>query len=334
MSGRVTLEDVARHANVSRSLVSIVIRDVPGASSATRERVWAAARELGYRPDARARALAGRRSGLIGVMFGVDAGIFQFDLLEGLYVAAEQRGLGLILSPVTRGRDERKAAESLHDFRFDGLVMLGPPNQEPPLLAGRLPVVVVGWQVHHWAVDVVRTSDDHGMAQAVGHLVRLGHRDISHIDGGGTVISASRRAGYESAMRAHNLESFIRVVPGGPAQIDGQRAARALLAEGELPTALVTYNDDTAVAAMGLMAQQGIEIPRRLSVIGWDDNATAQLSPVGLTSVAQQAGEMARLAIERLADRIKRRKVDDREIVLQSELRVRSSTAQCVSTLS
>ena len=125
---RVTLNDVAERAGVSRALVSIVMREAPGASDATRTRVLAAAQELGYRPDARARSLAGRASNLIGVMFGVGVGAFHFDLLEGLYAAAEEHGYNLILSPVTRGRDEAKAAESLQDFRFDGLIMLGPAD--------------------------------------------------------------------------------------------------------------------------------------------------------------------------------------------------------------
>ena len=92
---RVTLNDVAERAGVSRALVSIVMREAPGASDATRTRVLAAAQELGYRPDARARSLAGRASNLIGVMFGVGVGAFHFDLLEGLYAAAEERGLSL-----------------------------------------------------------------------------------------------------------------------------------------------------------------------------------------------------------------------------------------------
>ena len=331
---RVTLEDVARHAEVSRALVSIVMRDAPGASTATRERVMAAARELGYRPDVRARSLAGQQSRLIGVMFGVGSGIFQFDLLEGLYAAAEERGLGLILSPITRGRDEHRAAESLHDFRFDALVMLGPVTAPEPILAGEVPVVVVGWHVDHPAVDIVRTSDVHGMALAVRHLVSLGHRRIAHIDGGETVISASRREAYADAMAAQGLGPSIRIVGGGQSQLDGLRAARTLLAEGDLPTAVVAFNDDTAVAAMGLLAQQGIEVPGRLSIIGWDDGDAAALSPVGLTSVAQQPDTMARLAVERIVARLERRTIDDREIILEPELRVRASTAKVRSTLS
>jgi DNA-binding LacI/PurR family transcriptional regulator len=323
--GRVTLDDVAERAGVSRALVSIVMREAPGASDATRTRVLAAARELGYRPDARARALAGRASNLIGVMFGVGVGAFHFDLLEGLYAAAEERGYNLILSPVTRGRNETKAAESLQDFRFDGLIMLGPATPEP-LLAGRLPVVVVGWHVDHPRVDVVRTSDEAGMAAAVDHLVGLGHRRITHLDGGETLIGASRRDGFEAAMRRHGLGESMRVVSGGQAQVDGQRAARQLLEHDRLPTALIAYNDDTATAVMGVLAQQGIGVPADISVIGWDDSEAAALSLVGLTSVVQQPAELARLAVDRVVDRINRRRVAEREIVLEPGLQVRDST--------
>jgi DNA-binding LacI/PurR family transcriptional regulator len=319
---------------VSRALVSIVMRDAPGASPATRERVLAVARELGYRPDVRARSLAGQRSRMIGVMFGVGVGVFHFDLLEGLYAAAENHGHSLILAPLTRGRDEARAAQSLQDFRYDGLIMLGPPTAQP-LLAGDVPLVVVGWHVDHPAVDVVRTSDEHGMTDAVNHLVGLGHRRIAHIDGGPSLIAAARREGYETAMRAHDLGDRIRVVRGGQNQLDGQHAARMLLdASEDLPTALIAYNDDTAVAAMGLFAREGIAVPGRLSVIGWDDSEAAALSPVSLTSVAQRTEEMARLAVERVVDRVEQRRIRDREIVLEPELRVRSSTAAALASMS
>jgi DNA-binding LacI/PurR family transcriptional regulator len=326
-TGRVTLNDVARHAGVSRALVSIVMREAPGASAATRERVKAVARDLDYRPDLRARSLAGQKSRLIGVMFDVGVGTFHFDLLEGLYSAAEQHGHSLVLTALTPGRDERKAAESLHDFRFDALIMLGPPTARP-LLAGKVPVVVVGWHVDDLTVDVVRTSDDQGMNLAVEHLVGLGHRHIAHLDGGDGLIATSRRDGYLAAMRARRLDAEIRIVHGGQTQLDGQRAARALLDdEGPLPTALIAFNDDTAVAAMGLLAQQQVQVPAELSVVGWDDSEAAALSPVGLTSVAQQPAELARLAVERIVARVEQRRVENHEIVLEPSLRIRSSTS-------
>jgi len=330
---RVTLEDVAKHAQVSRALVSIVMRDAPGASSATRERVLVAARELGYRPDLRARSLAGQKSRMLGVMFGVGVGIFHFDLLEGLYAAAEDQGHNLLLSALTRGRDEHRAAQSLNDFGFDALIMLGPPTPTP-LLAGKVPIVAVGWHVDHPAVDVVRTSDEHGMTQAVNHLVALGHRRIAHIDGGQNLISDARRDGYTKAMEAQGLGAEVRIVLGGQTQLDGQHAARALLDEGDLPTAIVAYNDDTAVAAMGLLAQHGIDVPGRISIVGWDDSEAAALSPVGLTSVAQRPALLARLAVERLVARVEGRRIEDREIVLEPELTTRASTAIAFTRMS
>lgn len=324
--GRVTLDDVAARAGVSRALVSIVMRDAPGAGQATRERVLAAARELDYRPDVRARSLGGQRSKLIGVMFGVGVGAFHFDLLEGLYAAAEARDHNLILSPVTAGRDEAKALESLQDFRFDGLIMLGPPTAEPRL-AGRLPVVVVGWHVDHPRVDVVRTSDQTGMAVAVDHLVSLGHRRIAHLDGGDTLIAAARTAAFETAMTGHGLGDGMQVVPGGQAQLDGQRAARQLLEGGDLPTALIAYNDDNATAALGVFAQQGISVPGDISVVGWDDSRLAAESLVGLTTVRQRPAALAEMAVERVIERITQRRVEDRELVLEPELVVRASTA-------
>jgi DNA-binding LacI/PurR family transcriptional regulator len=327
------LDDVAARAGVSRALVSVVMREAPGASAATRERVLAAARELGYRPDVRARSLGGQRSKLIGVMFGVGFGAFHFDLLEGLYRAADEHDHNLILSAVTRGRDEAAAVESLQDFRFDGLIMLGPATPLP-LLSGQMPVVVVGWHVDHSRVDVVRTSDELGMSEAVAHLVAQGHRRIAHLDGGDTLIGQARRTAFEAAMRRHELQDSLQIVPGGQAQIDGQRAALRLLAQDERPTALIAYNDDTALAAMGVFAQQGIAVPDDVSVIGWDDSQLASLSLVGLTSVAQRPDELASSAVRRVIDRISQRRVEEREIILQPTLRVRASTAAPRSALS
>ena len=205
---RPTLEDVAARAGVSRALVSIVMRDAPGASAETRKRVLQVAADLGYRPDARARLLARGSSRLIGVVFGM-AGTFHLELLDGLYAAAEEVGYDLILSALTQGRDERRAVETLLDFRCEGVVLLGPEGSVP-VLPGTLPVVVIGWEVDDPDVDVVRTSDDEGMRAAVGHLVELGHRRIAHVDGGSRTVSTARRRGYLAAMGEHGLDAHAR----------------------------------------------------------------------------------------------------------------------------
>jgi DNA-binding LacI/PurR family transcriptional regulator len=323
---RVTLADVAKRAGVSTALASIVMRAAPGASSTSRLRVHAAAKELGYRPDVRARSLASLKSRLIGVLFG-KAGRFHLELIDGLYAAAEERGWDLVLSALTDSRDEGRALSSLQDFRFDALIMLGPPVEEP-VLAGQVPLVVVGWHVDHPAVDIVRTSDQHGVALAVQHLVELGHRRISHLQGGTGLVAISRRDAYIRAMRDQHLEAHIEIVVcAGEDQLDGQRAARTLLETGtDLPTALVTFNDDIAAAAMSVLAQHGIDIPGDLSIIGFDDSALARSPEIDLTSVQQIPREMARLAVERIIARSEGNDVPGREIVLEPELRVRSST--------
>jgi len=323
---RVTLADVAKRAGVSTALASIVMREAPGASPTSRLRVQAAAKELGYRPDVRARSLASLKSRVIGVLFGT-AGRFHFELIDGLYAAAEERGWNLVLSALTESRDENQALHSLQDFRFDALIMLGPPVEEP-VLAGRIPLVVLGWHVEHPAVDIVRTSDEQGVALAVQHLVELGHRRIGHLQGGTGLIALARRQAYVQCMRDHGLETQIQVVVcAGEDQLDGQRAARALLESGaELPTALVAFNDDVAAAAMSVLGQHGIDIPGDLSITGFDDSALARSPAVDLTSVQQVPHELARLAVERIVARSEGSELPGREIVLEPELRVRSST--------
>lgn len=325
---RTTLADVAERAGVSRAMVSIVMREAPGASAVTRDRVMAAARDLGYRPDMRARSLASTRSRLIGVLFG-RAGQFHLELLDGLYAAAEELGYGLVLSALTRGRGEAQALQSLSDFRFDALIMLGPAVAEP-LMADKLPVVAVGWHVDNPEVDVVRTSDSRGMEQAVEHLVRLGHRRIAHIDGGEGLISASRRDAFSAAMRARGLGSEALVVTGGETQLEGQAAARQLLRSG-LPTAVIGFNDDVAAAAMSVLAQQDIHVPDEISIVGWDDSVLAGEGAYELTSVGQSPQAMARLALERVVARCEGRSVDDREIILEPHLAVRSSSGPAPS---
>ena len=96
--------------------------------------------------------------------------------------------------------------------------------------------------------------------------------------------------------------------------------------QGTLPTALITFNDDVAVSAMGMLNQAGIEMPGQMSVVGWDDSVTAALSPVPLTSVAQRPAELAQLALERIVARLEHRRLESHQIVLAPELRIRSST--------
>ncbi len=200
-------------------------------------------------------------------------------------------------------------------------------------MAGQIPLVVIGWHVDHPEVDVVRISDGHGLALAVRHLVDLGHRRIAHLQGGTGLLAVARRDAYVKAMREHQLEAQTDIVLcAGEDQLDGRRAARALIESGHrLPSALIAFNDDVAAAAMSVLTQHGIDIPRDLSIVGFDDSALARSPEVDLTSVQQLPQEMARQAIERILARSGDRQVPSREIVLEPELRIRSSTGPAPS---
>ena len=319
-----TLEDVAARAGVSRALVSIVVRGVPGASEPTRQRVLEVADELGYRPDSRARLLAGRRSRLLGVTLALDHP-FHADLAEGLYSAAERHGYEVVLSAVTRDRNSRRAIDTLLDYRCAAALLIGPPVREPWLsaLAERLPVIVLGQRSRSRAVDVIRTADEAGMRLAVDHLVALGHGEIAHVDGARGPGAAARRGGYRSAMRRHDLTP--RVVAGGPAEEDGAAAARAL--DVAPPTAVLTYNDRCAVGLLDVFVRTGIAVPGTVSVVGYDDSQVARLPYLRLTTVSQDAAQLATLAVRRAVARLEHEPVSERELVLTPHLVVRGTTA-------
>ena len=325
---RPTLADVAARAGVSTALVSTVMRDVPGASAATRQRILRAAEEIGYRPDARARLLRSNRSRLIGVTFGVQHA-FHGDLVSGLYEAADAEGYEIALSAVTPRRDERRAVGSLLQDRCEAMILLGPDSPAGYLaeLAGRCPVVVVARAVNGRGVDVVRTADDEGLQQAVDHLVALGHRRIAHIDGGRAPGAAQRRRGYRQAMHRHGLDADILIVPGGLGEEDGAEAARQLLATVPRPTAVAVFNDRSATGLLDVFRNAGLSVPQDISVVGFDDSRLARLSHVDLTTVAQDASRMATLAVARAIDRLDGTPTGGREIVIPPRLIVRGTTA-------
>ena len=184
MPPRPRLEDVAARAGVSTASASLVLRGKPGPGAATREAVLDAARAIGYRPDAAASLLARRRTQLLGVTMDV-SNPFHAELLEEIQAAADARGYDVVVSPLTRTRGERRAVESLLDFRCEGLLLLGPSMTAAELaeLGERLAVVAIGRRLTSPGVDVVRAADDVGVGLAVEHLAGLGHRAITFVDG-------------------------------------------------------------------------------------------------------------------------------------------------------
>jgi DNA-binding LacI/PurR family transcriptional regulator len=326
-SRRPRLEDVAERVGMSPASVSMVLSNAPGPSAATRERVLAAAAELGYRPDRTASLLARRRTHLVGVLMQAGSA-FHAELVEDLYDAAEQQGYDVVLSAVTRTRSEGRAAETLVDFRCEALVLLGPvaPAAQLAALGRQLPVVVIGRRVAA-GVDVVRSADAKGVGQAVDHLAGLGHRSIAYVDGGRGTIAADRRRGYRTAMRRRRLAAQVRVIGGDHTEAAGARAARLLLDEGRpLPSAVVAYNDHCAVGLLDTLNRAGVEVPAELSVVGYDDTSLSRLAHVDLTTVSQDARGQAEHAVAAAVERLDGGRTTPSEVVLAPHLVVRGTT--------
>jgi DNA-binding LacI/PurR family transcriptional regulator len=326
-----TMADVAAQAGVSRALVSIVFRDQPGASEATRQRVREAAKSLGYAPDHRARLLSRSRTRLVGVVFGLQQE-FHGEVVEALYAAADPHGYEIALSGSAPGREETAAIASLLSYRCEALILVGSSLSSSALadLAVRVPLVVLARRLARPTASVVRTDDVRGGLLATRHLLDLGHLDIAHVDGGRASGSRERRLGYRRAMRAAGPGLDERLTVGGLAEEDGARAAETMLAEQRggqrLPTGVVVFNDRCALGLLTTLRTHGVDVPGAVSVVGYDDSRVARLPWADLTTIRQDTALLASEAVRLAVDAIER-PGPPCDVVVAPRLIVRGSTA-------
>lgn len=330
---RARLEDVATRAGVSTATASLVLRDRPGPSDASRERVRAAAEALDYRPDRSASLLARHRSDQLGVLVDVTSA-FHGQLVVALDQAGADRGFDLVLGAVTPRHDDAHVIDTLLDHRCEGLILLGTalPSARLEAVAARCPTVVVGRGGTPSAAGV-RAADDQGLRQAVDHLVDLGHERIAFVDGPRGSIATARRRGYREAMAAHGLRERVDVIAGGQTEEAGAEAGAAVLGRsGESrPTALVCFNDRCAIGVRDWLLRNGVAVPDGISVMGYDDSPPASLGTIDLTTVSQDPSGLARATVSVLADHVEARTGGGlappvRDVVVPPRLVVRSST--------
>lgn len=325
-----TMANIAEHLGVSRQLVSIVLRDMPGASDETRAKVQAAAAELGYSPHLGARTLRQSRSHHLGVAFApVHAS--EPDIVEAIYPAAAESGYQVVLSAQTNTRTTERAVEDLLGYRCAAIVVIGSDLARDGLRAlakrVKVPMVVVGAGGRNQAFDVVRSAGDVGVASAVEHLIELGHREIAYVDAEAMGPAALRCEGYLSAISAAGLRPDVIVVRDQDyTEESGAHAARILLKRKQLPTAIVTGNDQEAVGVLQVLSRAGISIPRDVSLTGFDDSRFAQLSSVDLTTARQDPEQMGRAAVAAAVRRIDNPSLRPSLSVIEPRLVVRGST--------
>lgn len=274
-----TIADVARLAGVSKGLVSFVMNDRPGVAASTRARVLEAAEELGWRPHVPARILSTRTSFALGLVLRrapqiVAADPFYPAFMAGIESVLAAEGRVLVLSVVPDVESEDRTYRTLAaDNRVDGVFLTdlqGRDSRVDLLEQIGLPAVLVGHLDEPTPFPSVNLDDTSGIAQAVRHLVGLGHRQIAHVAGDLRFRHAGRRRdAFAAAVRAAGLEPSA-VLDTDFTMAGGAAATEALLARPEHPTAIVYANDPMAIAGIGVLQHHGIAVPAEVSVVGFD----------------------------------------------------------------
>ncbi|MEU9560017.1 LacI family DNA-binding transcriptional regulator [Streptomyces fumanus] len=304
-----TLDEVAEHAGVSRSVASRALNNAPHVSRAKREAVERAVRQLGYVPDPTARALATRQTGAAAlVVSGEDPSIFADPffarVIVGASAALEEADLHLMLCLAASDRGRKRVAELLRSRGADG-VMLMALREDDPLTRmakeARMPVVFGGrpvGSVPRWYVDVDNVG---GARAATEHLVSRGRTRVAALCGRlDTEAGRARYRGYRDGMLAAGLEP-LPPWEGDFTEPSGAAAMAALLARHPDVDGVFAASDNMAAGALRTLRTAGRRVPGDVAVVGFDDLAVAQIADPPLTTVQQPiealGREMARMLL-------------------------------------
>jgi LacI family transcriptional regulator len=283
--GNITINDVARLANVSKKTVSRVINESPLVRKETRDKVKAIIQEHGYAPDPQARALAFRRSFLIGMIYDNPSPQYVVNMQRGILDVLEDTSFQLVLHPCERSNENfRKKIHTFVSQQKPLGVILPPSVSEDDELAAMLndlgcDYVRIASVELDTPAKMVRTHDAEGAAQAARHLASLGHRKIAHIHGLKSFRSAHERlAGFKKGL-------------------EEQGVALAKLIYGDnRPTAIFTGNDEMAVGAYQAVRKAGLRVPGDISIVGFDDTPMASRVWPPMTTVRLPIREMGQAA--------------------------------------
>jgi DNA-binding LacI/PurR family transcriptional regulator len=324
----VTSQDVARHANVSQSAVSRTFTPGASVSAATRDRVLAAAAELGYRPNALARAMISGRSNLIAVLVAYLDNQFYPIVLENLSRALQARGYQVLLFMTDPGNQDRMVQQMLQ-FQVEGIVMASATMSSSlarECAETGIPVVLFNRYVPSLPASSV-TSDNVSGGRLLARLLHAaGHRRIAFIAGAeDSSTSRDREAGFSQAL-AEAGNAIWRKEVGDYSFAGAAAAARKLFAGSDRPDAIFAANDHMAFSVMDVIrGETGLRIPEDVSVVGYDDVPEAGWGGYSLTTVAQPGLSMIEETVDLLIKQIGSRKVQKRNVILPARLVVRSS---------
>ena len=330
MSSRI--RDVAEHAGVSKSTVSRVLNESSAVDPVTRQRVLESARKLSYYRNASAHRLAlGGRSNFFGLLISdIENPVFP-EMVKGFETAAASKGYDIFLCATNYNSDRTESAirKMIENGVRGAAIMTSSANENitAKLVAKQIPVVVVDLAVTRRHVSSIVIDYAGGLGEAVEHLKLLGHERIAFLAGPDDRRSARR---YREIVveTLYQKQLQLQLIVDCDQTLEGGRAAIwKLSALAEPPTALICINDLTAIGAMNALQEIGVQVPEQVSVVGCEDIYMARFVSPPLTTVKldrKSLGAMAFDVLDRMSSSKQRKGT---EILLQTQLVVRGSTA-------
>ncbi len=336
---RTTLKTLANHLELSPTTVSFVISGSPFAATiakSTRERIWAAAEKLNYRPNVFARYLHTKKTYSVAVLVPDVGDEYSAALIGGIENCLAKKGFFYFVVS-HRGAPElmEKSPDTLLDRGVEGMIFINTPLHRP------LPVPIVAICDITEGPGITRITIDNGKAAklAIDHLLKLGHKEIAVIqgpEGNGDTDDRWRKLRGECTRRGIQIQPkntvHLGVYPACNEKTmseNGYQAAQELLARKISFTALLAFNDASAIGAIRALSDAGLRVPDDVSVIGFDDIPQSLFPVPRLTTIRQPLSSMGELAANTLLEKISDNKVGPRLLKVQPELVVRESTAAC-----
>jgi len=336
---RATIVDVAKLSGVSIKTVSRVFNQEANVREATRDKVIAAAETLHYRPNLSARQLASNLTFVVGMLYDNPNSDYVTAVQHGSLQECRKNGYNLLINPCEADSPDliREVIDLYH--QVDGFIVLQPLSDVERLnrlLLDRHIACVRVSQRPFAGFPWISVADEEAADQMTEYLLHLGHRRIGfivgHPDHG---QSHDRLAGYRSALRRHDIDFDDALVRQGRFDFgSGHACATSLLGSSRPPTAIFASNDPMAMGVLSAARELGFDVPRDLSVAGFDDSPLARHACPPLTTVRQPIEEVARLATEVLMHQLRGRSEDSSNHRLQAELVCRASTVSPRQTAS
>ena len=327
----VSIKDIARRAGVSHSTVSRALADSPLVNAETKARIQRLAREMGYTPNAIARAMSTGQTRTVGLVVTSIADPFVAEVVRGIEETALDHGYGVLLCNSTGDPSRELAAvRAFREKWVDAVIVTASRvgSFYAQLTEIQVPVVLINNQQPGEYTFAVRNDDLYGGQLAGQYLVALGHHRIAYISGPAEATSSQLRLeGLQAALRQAHISLHAGwIAPGGGTAEQGEQAAQQLLdGTAPHPTAIFCYNDRTAMGVLRAVKARGLSIPAQLSVLGYDDIAAAAYLDPPLTTVGQSKYTLGQKAMEMTLDLIDHKTVQD--VLLKPSLVVRASCA-------